>query len=190
MACAQYLLAGIDWDPTCLGYWIAEEAAPGGYAWVFPKGDGKANVGLGIQADLGRHTALAYLNRFVEQEPALAVGSPVTMIVGNVPVALPGSRLVADGLMLVGDAARQVDPLTGGGIINAMIAGHLAAQAAADAVIAGDTSALRLAAYQEQFERVVGRRLVRNYRLRERFPPDQRANRRFVRLFAVAAGGK
>ncbi len=190
MICAQYLLTGIDWDTSCLGYWIDEEIAPGGYAWVFPKGEGRANVGLGIQADLGDQTALSYLNRFVEREPALAQGSPVTLVAGNVPVALPCQRLVADGLMLVGDAARQVDPLTGGGIMNAMTAGRLAGRVAAQAIEAGDTSARGLAAYPEQVEQTMGRRLERSYRLREQFPPEQRASRRFVRLFAVAAGGK
>jgi digeranylgeranylglycerophospholipid reductase len=190
MVCAQYLLSGIDWDPTCLGYWIDEAVAPGGYAWVFPKGEGLANVGLGVQADRGEETAVAYLNRFIEQEHALSPGSPVTLVVGNAPVAPPCSRLVTDGLMLVGDAARQVDALTGGGIINAMTAGRLAAQVAADALAEGDVSAQGLAGYQEQANRLLGQRLARSYRLRQRFPPDQRASRNFVRLFAVAAGGK
>ena len=190
MACAQYLLAGIDWDPACLGFWIDDSIAPGGYAWIFPKGNGRANVGLGIQADLGDRTALAYLDRFIGQEPSLSRGSPVTLVVGHVPVSLPCQRLVSNGLMLVGDAARQVDPLTGGGIINGMVAGRLAAQVAADALAAGDTSAQGLRPYQQEAERIIGRRLARNYRLRQRFPPDERASRKFVRLFAVAAGGK
>jgi digeranylgeranylglycerophospholipid reductase len=190
MTCAQYLLAGIDWDPACLGYWIDEAIAPGGYAWVFPKGEGRANVGLGIQADLSDVAALTYLNRFVERERTLAAGSPVTLVAGNVPVALPCRHLVASGLILVGDAARQVDPLTGGGIINAMTAGRLAAEVAAEALELGDISAAGLIAYHQQAERAIGRRLTRNYRLRQRFPPEQRASRSFVRLFAVAAGGK
>jgi digeranylgeranylglycerophospholipid reductase len=190
MVCAQYLLSGIDWDPGCLGYWIDEEIAPGGYAWVFPKGDRRANVGLGVQADLAKETALDYLNRFVEREHALSSGSPVTLVAGNVPVSLPCSRLVSNGVMLVGDAARQVDPLTGGGIINAMLAGRLASQVATEALDASDPSASRLAAYQRGVERSLGRRLARSYRLRERFPAGQRASRNFVRLFAVAAGGK
>jgi digeranylgeranylglycerophospholipid reductase len=190
MVCAQYLLAGIDWDPTCLGYWIDETVAPGGYAWVFPKGQGRANVGLGVQADLAEETALSYLHRFIEREHMLAVGRPVTLVAGNVPVALPCQRLATDGLMLVGDAARQVDPLTGGGIINAMKAGRLAARTAADALATGDTTSRKLAGYQERAEQSIGRRVARSYRLRERFPPDRRASRNFVRLFAVAAGGK
>lgn len=52
MVCAQYLLAGIEIDPTCTCYTICHEVAPGGYAWIFPKGEGNANVGLGVQADL------------------------------------------------------------------------------------------------------------------------------------------
>jgi digeranylgeranylglycerophospholipid reductase len=92
--------------------------------------------------------------------------------------------------MLVGDAARQVDPLTGGGIINGMVAGRLAAQAAAEALAVRDTSSKGLESYQREAERIIGRQLTRNYRLRQRFPPDERASRNFVRLFAVAAGGK
>jgi digeranylgeranylglycerophospholipid reductase len=190
MTCAQYLLAGIDWDAACLGYWIDESVAPGGYAWVFPKGEGRANVGLGVQADLARATALSCLDRFIERERALTTGSPVTLVAGNVSVAPPCRRLVGNGLMIVGDAARQVDPLTGGGIINAMTSGRLAAQVAADALQAGDVSAIGLMAYQVEAERVLGRRLLRSYRLRERFPPGNRTHRSFVRLFAVAAGGK
>ncbi len=190
MACAQYLLAGIDWDPTCLGYWIDESLAPGGYAWVFPKGDGRANVGLGVQADLTSTSAQVYLDRFVEQERALAVGSPVTLIAGSVPVAKPCRELVTDGLMIIGDAGRQVDPLTGGGIINGMIAGRLAAETAREALERRDTSAQALAAYQMRVDQVLGGHLARNYRLRRRFPPDQRATRSFIRLFAVAAAGK
>ncbi|HSR31762.1 MAG TPA: geranylgeranyl reductase family protein [Anaerolineae bacterium] len=190
MTCAQYLLAGIDWDPACLGYWIDESVAPGGYAWVFPKGQGRANVGLGVQADLARATPLTYLDRFIERERALTSGSPVSLVAGNVSVAPPCRRMVGNGLMIVGDAARQVDPLTGGGIINAMTSGRIAAQVAAQALQAADVSASGLVAYQVEAERVLGRRLLRSYRLRERFPPGRRTHRSFVRLFAVAAGGK
>jgi digeranylgeranylglycerophospholipid reductase len=190
MACAQFLLAGIDMDPTCLYYYISQELAPGGYAWVFPKGEGKANVGLGVQADVAARPALDYLTRFIEGQPHLAQGSPVTLVVGGVPVALPPERLVADGCLLVGDAARQVDPLTGGGITNAMTAGQYAAEVAAQAVEAGDPSASKLAEYEERWASTLGRKLARNYRLKERFGPAQRACRDFVRLFAVAAAGK
>jgi len=189
MACAQYLLAGIEIDPVCCYYYVGQEVAPGGYAWVFPKGEGKANVGLGVQADLATDSALNYLNRFIESQPHLARGSPVTLVVGGVPVAPPLPRLVANGLMLVGDAARQVDPLTGGGIANAMLAGRLAAKVAAQAIAAGDTSAQALAQYEQRWMAVRGRKMARNYRLKERFGPDERTSPDFLRVFMVAVGG-
>ncbi len=190
MSCAQFLLAGIDVDPACTCYYIGMSVAPGGYAWVFPKGDGRANVGLGVQADVAERPALDYLVRFVESQPHLAQGSPVTLVTGGVPVAPPPSRMVTDGLMLVGDAARQVDPLTGGGIVNAMTAGRLAAEVAAECIAAGDVSAAALSAYETRWLAGWGRRLARRYRLKERFPPPARASRECMRVFTVAVGGK
>jgi digeranylgeranylglycerophospholipid reductase len=189
MACAQYLLAGIEVDPACCYYYLGQEVTAGGYAWVFPKGEGRANVGLGVQADLAADSALNYLDRFIERQPHLAQGSPVTLVVGGVPVSRPLPRLVANGLMLVGDAARQVDPLTGGGIANAMIAGRLAAEVAAKAIASGDTSAEALALYEERWMVGRGRKMARNYRLKERFGPDERTSPDFLRVFTVAVGG-
>lgn len=189
MTCAQYLLAGVDIDPHCLQFWVLDHEAPGGYVWAFPKGDGKANVGLGIQADMAQEPPLAVLNRFIESQPALARGSAVTLITGGVPVTSMPARLVGDGVMLVGDAARQVDPLTGGGIISAMIAGRLAGQVAAEAIEAGAPDAAHLSSYEQAWNHTLGRRLARNYRLRQRFPPAQRASRDFLRVFAVAISG-
>jgi len=204
MVCAQYLLAGIEIDPTCTCYTIGYRVAPGGYAWIFPKGEGKANV-VGVQADLWQGVAthilsdgtdrigdgdvLGYLTRFIKARPFLAQGYPVTLVAGNVPVALPPAQIATDGLMLVGDAARQVDPLTGGGIANAMAAGKLAAEVALEAVAAGDTSAGFLGRYEEAWQRSVGRKMRRNYRLRDKFPPGRRTDERFVRAFALATGG-
>jgi len=156
---------------------------------VFPKGEGKANVGLGVQADLAADTALNYLNHFIESQPHLAQGSPVTLVVGGVPVGPPLPRLVTSGLMLVGDAARQADPLTGGGIANAMLAGRLAAEVAAQAIAAGDPSAAALARYEERWMAGRGRKMARNHRLKERFGPDQRTSPDFLRVFMVAVGG-
>jgi digeranylgeranylglycerophospholipid reductase len=189
MACAQYLLAGIEIDLACCYHYIGQEVAPGGYAWVFPKGEGKANVGLGVQADVAADSALNYLTYFIESQSHLAQGSPVTLVVGGVPVGPPLPRLVTSGLMLVGDAARQVDPLTGGGIANAMMAGRLAAEVAAQAIAAGDTSADALARYEERWMANRGRKMARNYRLKERFGPDERTSPDFLRLFMVAVGG-
>jgi digeranylgeranylglycerophospholipid reductase len=188
MSCAQFLLAGVEIDPQCTYYYLGSEVAPGGYAWIFPKGHRRANVGLGIQADLAAPTPIELLNRFVESHPFLERGSIVTLVVGGVPVALPPSPMVTDGFMLVGDAARQVDPLTGGGIASAMVAGRLAARVAAEAIASRDVTRAGLSPYEQQWRGGIGRRMARNYRLRARFPPQERVGERFMRLFALTIG--
>lgn len=190
LVCAQYLLAGIDVDPTCCHYYLGQELAPGGYAWVFPKGRGKANVGLGVQANFAQAPALEYLNRFIARHRFLEQGSPVTLVTGNVPVGVARGDIVGDGVMLVGDAARQADPLTGGGIANAMIAGRLAGEVAARAVALRDTSRAMLGEYQMRWTEERGGRMARNHRLRNRFSPAQRTSPSFLRAFALATAGK
>ena len=205
MVCIQYLLAGVDINPGCNYFTIDPRIAPGGYAWAFPKGQGGANVGLGVQADIweaeavttdngqaqvvGKETVLGFLTRFIERDPRLAQGYPVTLVAGNVPVALSPHKMVTDGLMLVGDAARQVDPLTGGGIANAMTAGKMAAEVAVAAIQAGETSKQVLSRYPEEWLKSTGRLLRRNYRLREKFPLERRNDKRFVQAFLLAVGG-
>jgi digeranylgeranylglycerophospholipid reductase len=139
--CAQYLIAGVDIDQEYCEFYIGSELAPGGYVWIFPKGEGKANVGVGL---IGSKTGkfkprpVDYLNRFVEKKfPKARI---VEMVFGGVPVSGSIEKTSANGLMLVGDAARQSDPITGGGILNAMDAGKLAGEAAYEAISAGDVS--------------------------------------------------
>jgi digeranylgeranylglycerophospholipid reductase len=190
LVCAQYMLTGIDLDPHCCYYYLGLGLAPGGYAWVFPKGPHSANVGVGVQADLAETSALEYLVRFVSHQPWLEQGSPVTLITGNVPVGVATDHIVTDGLMLVGDAARQADPLTGGGIANAMIAGQLAAEVAAEAVEQGSASSTILGEYQRRWQEGRGRKIERNARLKSRFGAAERSTQAFLRAFAVAAVGK
>jgi digeranylgeranylglycerophospholipid reductase len=199
MSCAQFLMAGVDIDPHCTYYYLDHDLAPGGYAWIFPKGQGRANVGLGMQAgtpprqqlggaDITPRPPVELLTRFVETHSFLARGSMVTLIAGGVPVALPPAALVTHGCVLVGDAARQVDPLTGGGIANSMAAGRLAGRVVAEAVGAGDVSPAALRPYEQAWAEGIGRGMARNYRLRARFPPEQRMDERFMHLFALSIG--
>jgi hypothetical protein len=189
-------------DGWSLGRFTAA-ASPGGYNGLrsIPAGGDRDRSHLqpvhdwarsgtrGIFAPKGEATVLGYLNRFIEAHRFLEQGAPVTLVAGNVPVGLSSSRMVADGLMVVGDAARQVDPLTGGGIINAMAAGKIAAMVAVEAVAAGDSTAAFLSRYEAGWQQAGGRKNQRNYRLRTKFSPEQRVDERFVRAFALAAGG-
>lgn len=156
----QYLLAGIPLDdPRECQYHVGNTLAPGGYGWVFPKGPDRANVGLVITSTFepaGR-SAQDYLDAFVER--LFPGASVLSFHVGGIPVGGTVRELVGDGVLLVGDAAHQAEPITGGGINLAMFAGEMAATVAADAIAAGDWSGRGLDAYPRRWQKEHGRGL-------------------------------
>lgn len=165
-SCAQYVVQGIEFDPDAIYLHFGQEVAPGGYAWVFPKGIGVANVGLGVVALRGRgRPARAWLDDYVERR--FPGGTKTGFTVGGVIVHPTVKRTVADGLLLCGDAAHMVNPLSGGGIVNAMKAGRLAARTAVDAIAANDVSASRLQRYHDEWMRLLGDDHVRFHRVKE-----------------------
>ncbi len=182
----QYLLAGIPLDdPRECQYHIGNDLAPGGYAWVFPKGPDKANVGLVITATHEKQgrSAQEYLDDFVERRFPRA--SVLALILGGIPVGGTVRELVGNGVMLVGDAAHQAEPVTGGGINLAMFAGQMAADVAADAIAAGDWSKKALEDYPRRWHREHGRSIKAMATLRHsvlKFPDE-----RYDRLVALAA---
>jgi digeranylgeranylglycerophospholipid reductase len=129
----QITAANIPVDQNTLYFYFGQDYAPQGYFWVFPKGDKKANIGLGVSGLIGKKkSALSFLNNFMERYyPSAPV---LTNIAGGVPCSITLSKISSPGIMLVGDAARQVNPLSGGGIASGMIGGSIAGRIAAEAV--------------------------------------------------------
>lgn len=102
---------------------------PGGYAWLFPKGE-MANVGVGIQRELGGVAKLA-LKSFKERITH-RIGKVVDITAGLIPVGGPLRSIdEKDRIILVGDAAGHTHAITGGGIPQAVICGTMAGRAAA-----------------------------------------------------------
>ncbi|MFL5563139.1 MAG: NAD(P)/FAD-dependent oxidoreductase [Gemmatimonadaceae bacterium] len=165
-SCAQYVVSGIDFDPDAIYLHFGDKIAPGGYAWVFPKGVGVANVGLGMVAlkSDGR-PAREWLHAYLDQY--FPTGTRTGYTVGGVIVHTTVKRTVADGLILCGDAAHMINPLSGGGIVTGMKAGRLAGRTAASALAAGDTSAARLQRYHEEWMALMGDDHERFYRIKE-----------------------
>ncbi len=162
----QFEMTGIDIeDSETLEFYLGKAYAPGGYVWVFPKGDDVANVGLGIRKS--KETALAYLKRFVDSREHLRKGSVASIVVGGVTVQGPNDKSVANGLVLVGDAARQIDPLTGGGVYNAMHCGKIAGRVIKDALDSSDFSASFLQTYHEQWWQEIGEGLLRSLKIKD-----------------------
>lgn len=142
--------------------WLSDEF-PGGYGWLFPKGE-VANVGLGadrrfeedLKAPLDRlHRHLVH-NGIVGAEILARTGGPI-------PVSGLRARLVEGRVLFVGDAAGLTHPITGAGIAAAVISGERAGQAAAEFL--GGEGEQSLAEFEEdlrdQFEETIRRALER-----------------------------
>ena len=150
-------------DDTCLFY-FGERYAPGGYLWVFPKGNRTANIGLAVAADQSRKKhALKFLEEFMEKK--FPDASVLSKLAGGVPCAETLEEVSMPGLMLVGDAAHQVNPVSGGGIISGMIAGKMAGKVAADVVKKNDMSLLR--DYDQEWQKSLGDRHHRYYKIKK-----------------------
>lgn len=150
MVCSQYLVLDDCIDQDFCQFFFGKKIAPGGYVWIFPKGYGLANVGIGLQGSLsGPGMPVRLLDDFLEKRMP---GAKVLQIVaGGIPTSGPMKIIASDGMMLVGDAARQSDPLTGGGIINAMRAGAIAGEVAAKAQSLKDFSKSCLREYEDRW---------------------------------------
>ncbi len=164
-SCVEYEMVGVDIDsPDVMEFYFGSEIAPGGYAWVFPKGGDTVNVGLGVRG--GEGSAISYLREFVRGMEGLRKGRVTRLVSGGVPVQGPIEKSVAQGIVLVGDAARQIDPLTGGGLYNAMHCGVIAGEAVARAVEAKDFSEEYLRGYEKKWREEIGITLLKSLQLK------------------------
>src|SRR5881394_2105200 len=165
-SCAQYVLQGIDFNPDAIYLQFSTAIAPGGYAWIFPKAVGVANVGLGLVAlKTDGRNARQYLDAWIARRFPGGIRTGFT--VGGVIVHTTIKKTYTDGVMIAGDAGHMINPLSGGGINNAMKAGRLAGRTAAEAIRANDTSERRLAAYHKAWMELLGEDHLKYYRIKQ-----------------------
>lgn len=129
-SCAQYTVSPIEVSSNTVEFYFGREVAPGGYAWVFPKGDSVANVGVGLICDdTHNRRPSECLERF-KQERCPHSGI-VRRVVGGVPSVRDPFGACRGGVFVAGDAARIADPVSGGGIVTGMESGAAAGRCAA-----------------------------------------------------------
>jgi digeranylgeranylglycerophospholipid reductase len=169
-SCAQYLLTGVELEPKdWLYFYVGRNIAPGGYAWAFPKGAKRYNVGLGICPDLANgKTAFDYLDAFVRDR--FPEAKPVEVHMGLVPATGSLKEFTKGNVALVGDAARHTDPFSGAGLIHAMYSGKMAADAVIEATRnGGDIAGGFVELYAKPWEKGIGKRLKQFYKIRNMF---------------------
>lgn len=166
----QYEMANINLEhPNKIVLYFGTKTAPRGYVWIFPKGKDIANVGIGISGMGHEHTAKEYMDKFILSNENLNKGSIIEVNGGAIPVGGFLKNMVSDGLLGVGDAVNQVNPIHGGGISESIKAGRIAGEVIADAIKKNNVSANGLSDYNKRWWKECGERLKKVEKVRELF---------------------
>jgi digeranylgeranylglycerophospholipid reductase len=153
---------------------VGDEVAPGGYGWAFPRGGGRVRLGVGVVRPDSDADVADLLANLVARVPALretcAAAQPLETHSGVMPAFAHGAvPAVADGVVVVGDAAGHGSTLLGEGIRFAMASGRLAGEVAGAALAGpGVPAAQALLAYPQRWQQVYGRQMRIGYALHTR----------------------
>ncbi len=149
---------------------VGSGVAPGWFGWVIPLPGGRATIGLGATGSARDHLP-AFLDLVRRR-----FGDYTLEHTHSAPIPLgPARDFVGDGVLLVGAAARQTKPTTGGGVYLGIRAAQLAAATAscalaqARALSRGNLSRRALAPYEDEWHRLEGREVTVGHRLRRAY---------------------
>lgn len=185
-SCLQFVVDGVKVDGL-LEIITGHEWAPGGYAWVFPKGHGYAEIGLGVIASMTTHNAQWHLDHFMKNsffQDRFRDARILEIQGGGVPLSHPLRTQFADNLILVGDAARHVNPITGGGIHTALSSGRLAGEFLVEFIKSGKKpSAENLSIHQDQWMTAMGKKMWELYEIKSRIFKTDNIEKRNAALF-------
>jgi digeranylgeranylglycerophospholipid reductase len=155
------------------------EPAPGFFAWIVPTQPPMARIGL-----LMRRTPGIYLKKWLkelESRGRITAHNAETSY-GAIPLK-PLPQTYGDRLLVVGDAAGQVKPTSGGGIYYGLLSADIAADTLHGALADGDLSAKRLAYYERGWKKKLGRELTVGYWARKIF--EKLSDRQINRIFEI-----
>ena len=190
-SCLQLIVDGVECNGL-LEIISGHEWAPGGYAWIFPKGHIYAEVGLGVIRTLTTKDARWHLDHFMRHSflaDRLKACRVLEVQGGGVPLTAPLKRPYADHIILVGDAARHVNTITGGGIHTALRSGVIAGHFLADLLSTGERPiATALAGYQQRWLKEFGHAIGKLYEMKAAIFRQKDITRRDQMLHQTLAG--
>ena len=171
-----------DLDDESVEIYLGRDYAPGFFAWIIPRHDGTAKVGLATNKGNPR----VLLDNFAEKHPIASkkIAGPLSDISFHpIPLSGPPSTTYGNGLLVVGDAASQVKPITGGGVVFGLTCSNIAGRVAAEAVRAGNCSSRFLSMYQRLWREELGREFWIGRRAR--WIMDRLSDRAIDRVFSI-----
>jgi digeranylgeranylglycerophospholipid reductase len=139
--------------------YLNQQASPGGYVWVFPKGGARVNVGIGTcMRKTGYPNPKEQLYKTTFSKPIFDGSLVLSGGAWFDPVRRPLDNMVGNGVVLVGDAASLVNPIHGGGIGPSMLSGYLAGQQIVEALERGAPTKEALWGYNKRYIDTYGKK--------------------------------
>ncbi|MBE0448084.1 MAG: NAD(P)/FAD-dependent oxidoreductase [Actinobacteria bacterium] len=150
-------IKGLD---DCINIYL-DKRIPEGYAWVFPVSKENANIGVGLSCHMMRRYDIeikGLLDWFLTEKATYPLDLSSAIMITDVKGAYlrmgyGRHKVLVDGILLAGDAASLVNPLSGEGIAYALESGEIAAYAVKAALDKGDVSSKALASYKDELDR-------------------------------------
>jgi len=143
-------------EPDYCKLYLSQKWAPGGYSWFFPEGGKKVNVGVGVTMLSGFPNPKNQLYDNLLSMPLFKGSSVVKAGTWYDPTRRPLDCMTGNGIMIVGDAACQVNPIHGGGIGSSMIGGYTAGKTIIEAMEREDPSREGLWSYNISYMKSYG----------------------------------
>jgi digeranylgeranylglycerophospholipid reductase len=135
---------------------LGNSYAPGFYGWLIPRRDGTAKLGLATRTGNPKEFLLRLMRKHPVASKQLGNARITRMTFHSISLGGPIARAYADGFLAVGDAASQVKPTTGGGVVFGLTCARIAAEVASGTLRQGDVSASCLQLYQKRCGETLG----------------------------------
>ena len=156
---AEYEMKAENIDSETWWLMVGQEYSPAGYAWVFPLGNDKVRIGVGVGKPESDVDPTQRLKEIIEKKlgPIKKLGNltEIEFHYGLIPNDGLSRKTVFNNLILVGDSAGQANPLVLEGIRYAIKFGRVAGKVASDAIISGNTDKESLYPYEENWRKEI-----------------------------------
>lgn len=183
----QYVMEGFEGDEDAIYMYVGKKISAGGYAWIIPKGDGTANVGVGFRHEFAERGDSIHkaLDRFVREWPhssEMLKNARIKSKIGAVvPVDRPLSKTVFGNVVFAGDSASMVISHVGAGIPTSMVAGKIAGSVISDYLSGNGT----LEIYEAMWRKAMLKAMENGYFIKKMWDEMAVEDERIIRYFRL-----
>jgi len=136
--------------------YLGQNYAPGLFAWIIPRRDGSAKVGLATRVGNPGKCLKYFVSHNLKAREKLRQSRFFNLSYHPITLGGPLAKTYYNGLLIVGDAASQVKPTTGGGVVMGLNCAKIAGETAYQAIQHGDCSENFLSQYQQRWKKAIG----------------------------------